>query len=151
MFRQFGVGLPESPEHKRLKFFLRDNPSIIGVSYRILNRGVEYRFPSLDEVDVRFCGAKHAHFVEVKSRISSELDLRRGVFQCVKYRAIAEAIEDARIEGGAGREVAVALVVERTNLPINVAVLARKLSVPIIPVNSKKVERWGKSHDQWRN
>ena len=31
--------------------------------------------------------------VEVKSVDSDEVDLRRGVFQCIKYRAVMEAMD----------------------------------------------------------
>ena len=31
--------------------------------------------------------------LEVKSRISNEVDLRRGVYQCIKYRAVKSAMD----------------------------------------------------------
>ncbi|MEH2509464.1 hypothetical protein V1291_000818 [Nitrobacteraceae bacterium AZCC 1564] len=52
---------------------------------------IEYRLESSDEVDVWFMYPGHELAIEVKSIRSSEQDHRRGVFQCVKYRALMQA------------------------------------------------------------
>jgi hypothetical protein len=142
--RRFGVGPPESAEHKRLKQFILDNPTIAGARYRIAHRQVEYRFPTLDEADVYFAGKKCTHFVEVKSRVSREPDLLRGLFQCVKYRAIGDAMERAGIQGGYDRRVAVTLVIERTNLPRRIRSLSTIFDVPLVPISPKRVDRWSR-------
>ena len=55
----------------------------------------EYAFPSADTVDVLFKNEVYWIAVEVKSQISDRLisDYERGVYQCVKYRAILEAMK----------------------------------------------------------
>jgi len=51
----------------------------------------EERLASFDEMDVWFMMPGEQLAVEVKSIISNEPDIRRGIFQCVKYRAVLEA------------------------------------------------------------
>jgi hypothetical protein len=57
---------------------------------------------SYDEVDVFFQVGFQVFLVEVKSRKSNVFDLQRGIYQCVKYRAVFEAqcvkvMPDARV------------------------------------------------------
>jgi hypothetical protein len=58
----------------------------------------EFVLPSGDIVDVLFRSARCRTAVEVKSHISDDADLTRGLFQCVKYRAILRACRS--VEGG---------------------------------------------------
>jgi len=44
-----------------------------------------------DEVDVFFEATNSADLVEVKSRRSADSDYMRGVYQCIKYRAVFRA------------------------------------------------------------
>lgn len=62
-----------------------------------------------DEVDVFFERGQRADLVEVKSIRSSEPDLVRGVYQCVKYRAVFTA---QRLGTTPDTRVFVTLVVE---------------------------------------
>ena len=58
----------------------------------------EKSLPSGDSVDVFFVHASVRTAVEVKSRISPREDIVRGLFQCVKYRAVLRAcvaVEDS--------------------------------------------------------
>lgn len=41
-----------------------------------------------DEVDVFFQSGLDSFLVEVKSKRSNDADLERGVYQCIKYRAV---------------------------------------------------------------
>ena len=52
---------------------------------------MEYRLPSGDEVDVLFRTRGAVSAVEVKSAISPEEDVARGIFQCAKYEALLNA------------------------------------------------------------
>jgi len=88
--KAFGGG--ESPEHKRLKEFVAKNPTAIGLSQTTQVGQTEYRLPSGDCLDISFRSSKGWVAAEVKSRISDEADLVRGVFQCVKYQAILDAV-----------------------------------------------------------
>lgn len=87
-----GFGGGESPEHKRLKEFVARNPTAIGLSKTMPLGETECRLPSGDCLDVSFRSRKSWVAVEVKSRISDDADLVRGVFQCVKYQAILDAV-----------------------------------------------------------
>lgn len=71
-----------------------ENPEgFIGLDRKARRGEVEYLLPSGDTVDVLFQHKGDWIAVEVKSRISSNLDLARGLFQCVKYRAVIEAVQ----------------------------------------------------------
>jgi hypothetical protein len=82
----------ESPEHKRLKEFVANNPTAIGLSKTMPVGEMEFRLPSGDCLDVSFRSRKTWVAAEVKSCVSDEADLVRGVFQCVKYQAVLDAL-----------------------------------------------------------
>lgn len=89
-------GPAESQEHRNLKLYIRDNPGKISEELPIrpdsyLDRYEEYGFPSLDVVDVLYAHPTRPVVIEVKSAISNDEDLRRGIYQCVKYRSLLEA------------------------------------------------------------
>lgn len=86
--RQSFGGLAESDEHKALKNYVLKHPAAIGASARPSKSHIELRLQSGDEVDVFFEGASRVDLVEVKSIRSSEPDFLRGVYQCIKYRAV---------------------------------------------------------------
>jgi hypothetical protein len=87
--RRLGLGGPaESPEHLRLKEFVQRHPRKFGAPRRCRKGIVEKRLESLDEIDVWFAAPGRQLAVEVKSTRSLDDDLRRGIFQCVKYRAV---------------------------------------------------------------
>ena len=84
----------ESIEHKRLKEYIATHPEIIG-----LDKGevgyMEYTLLSGDRLDVFFKESNVA--VEIKSKISCDADILRGIFQCVKYKSILDA--ESQIHG----------------------------------------------------
>lgn len=87
-----GFGGPaESKEHRRLKEHIHSHPEVIGAPAQPNQSKKELLLLSGDEVDVFFEHGKAAYLVEVKSIRSSEPDLKRGIYQCVKYRAVFEA------------------------------------------------------------
>lgn len=65
---------------------------------------------------------------EVKSHISSELDIQRGLFQCVKYRAVMEAQAQA---AGAERDVRAVLVLGCA-LPARLKPLKNMLGIEVV-------------------
>lgn len=81
---------PESPEHKALKLYIAKHPEVIG-----LPKGTKYEFEktfgSGDRADVYFSIEDKFVVAEIKSKISPEDDVRKGVFQCIKYRALIRA------------------------------------------------------------
>lgn len=81
----------EGPEHKALKEFVAANPPIAGLSAAHPPGATEWHLPSGDAVDVVFASPGRRTAVEVKSHISGRDDVARGIYQCVKYRAVLEA------------------------------------------------------------
>lgn len=86
----------ESQEHKDLKLHVLKNPDCIGVSTKAVAME-EYLLPSADKIDVYFEEGDWDIAVEVKSIRSNDDDLKRGIFQCVKYREVLRALR--RTEG----------------------------------------------------
>ena len=128
--RRFGSG-GESPEHKALKLFVRDNPARVGVG-KGCRATVEYVLPSLDQVDVYFQGEDECVAVEVKSKISDRVtdDYERGIYQAIKYLALLKAMSQVEEHGICG-EVRAMLVLE-TAMPARMRALAKRLSVNVI-------------------
>jgi hypothetical protein len=85
----FGGG-GESEGHRLLKELIAANPSFLH-SPDDIDAHTEYALPSGDSVDVMFHHGGAWVAVEVKSMISGEPDLLRGLFQCVKYNAVMRA------------------------------------------------------------
>ena len=86
-----GRGTRESEAHKRLKEYVAQHPESVGLNKSLAPGETERKLQSGDIPDVLFRDQNHRIAVEVKSRISGQNDLRRGLFQCVKYRALLRA------------------------------------------------------------
>lgn len=95
----------EGEAHKKLKEHVRRTPSIVGLPAAATRTAEpEYKLASHDSVDVMFCHGAEMVAVEVKSITSKDNvdDVRRGLYQCIKYKAVTEAMlkdhnEDARV------------------------------------------------------
>lgn len=99
----------ESDEHKALKTWVKNNAATVTRVAQLKSK-VEFLFKSLDRADVALWNTRTFWPIEVKSWKSGEADLFRGVHQCVKYRALAQAyFLDL---GKAGMEIKPVLVVE---------------------------------------
>jgi hypothetical protein len=83
----------ESKEHRQLKEFVANNPRVIGLPARAGTGQTEYELPSADVIDVLFVHGREWVGVEVKSRRSSVEDIVRGIYQCVKYYALVDAVQ----------------------------------------------------------
>jgi hypothetical protein len=118
----------ESEQHKALKRFVAEHPEVIGLPGRARQGTEEYPLPSGDSIDVFFSHGGVQTAVEVKSRISPESDIVRGLFQCVKYRAVLEA--RINIDAANTDVVNVALVLENA-LPAHLEELRRLLGVTV--------------------
>ncbi len=81
-------GEAESAEHKVLKAWVAADPTRIGLPKSLGPGEPEVRLLSGDEVDVMFSKEMLFRAVEVKSIRSGYEDLRRGIYQCVKYREV---------------------------------------------------------------
>lgn len=117
-------GGPESPEHKKLKLFVRDNPTAIGLSAGAVGKE-EFLLLSGDQMDVLFLEQTGTTVVEVKSTRSGYYDFQRGIYQCVKYRAVM----DAQLEGVSGNKSVRSILVTEAPLPGDLEALARRLKI----------------------
>ena len=89
---KIGGSSGEGKDHKKLKKYILDHPESIGIK-DVVSRSDEYTLPSGDRVDVyiiRKNGDRIA--VEVKPESSPDEDMLRGIFQCVKYVSVMEAV-----------------------------------------------------------
>jgi hypothetical protein len=78
----------EGPDHLALKNYVCANPHLVGLKIGDPAGESEYGLPSGDCVDVVFAQKRRIHAVEVKPAGSGSDDIARGLFQCVKYRAV---------------------------------------------------------------
>ena len=101
----------EGPQHKALKEYILAHPESIGLR-NITLKDIEFVLLSGDRLDVYFVqndGTRIA--VEVKSRVSPDDDILRGLYQCVKYKAVLDAENKTHGEFGKTRSI---LVIEGT-------------------------------------
>jgi hypothetical protein len=84
-------GGEEGEDHRILKEYVKAHPACIGLNQRFIRCSTESKLPSGDEMDVFFESATEQVCIEVKGKKSCEADMLRGIFQCVKYRAVLEA------------------------------------------------------------
>jgi hypothetical protein len=115
---KYGAG-GESAYHKALRLWVRDNPGQIDRAFAGARTETEFPLDSGDRVDAVFHLANKTVVLEVKSRISNAVDLRRGVFQCIKYRAVKQAMDlrdDVSID---------AILVTETDIPGDIVALLR--------------------------
>ena len=91
IINNYGSG-GESEEHKQIKKIIIEHPDSIGIT-NVAKSELEHSLPSGDRIDVFFTlkdGTRIA--VEVKPKFSPEEDHLRGIFQCVKYYAVMDAL-----------------------------------------------------------
>lgn len=85
----YGIG--EGEEHKKLKEFVKKHPESVNIT-NVTQSKTEHGLPSGDSLDVYFVLKNGNHVaVEVKSASSPDQDVTRGIFQCVKYKAVMDA------------------------------------------------------------
>lgn len=81
----------EGEQHRKLKLYISNNPSSVGINLKGLQAETERGLPSGDSIDVSFENKGHWVGVEVKSESSGDFDILRGLYQCVKYHAVMES------------------------------------------------------------
>ncbi len=96
---------------------MKKNPGEIEKSYKDFKTETEFVLASADRVDVVYRGRDMTVAIEVKSRDSDYDDFRRGVFQCIKYRAVMKAMDMPKV---------VALLVTQTDIPGDLKTLLRR-------------------------
>lgn len=127
-----GYGGGESPEHKRFKNYMAKHPELLGLKDSLKGK-VEHVLPSADIVDVLFIDGEERIGVEVKSKISDVADIHRGLFQCVKYKAVIEAEQIANDELPNCRVV---LALEKS-LPPELLSLKNQLGIEVFELKRK--------------
>ncbi len=123
---RYGGG--ESEDHLKLKQFVACNPFTIGLPTNIPNGRIEVHIASGDCLDVSFLGAEEWVAAEVKSARSPIEDIARGLFQCVKYRAVMEATQAVEGRSRAARSI---LVLEG-QLPESLIALRNTLGIEVV-------------------
>lgn len=118
----------ESEAHKRLKDYIAHHPGAVRVKKSVAPGETEYKLPSGDIPDVLFQSTRCRIAVEVKSHISNEDDLKRGIFECVKYRAILRACRSLE----SGTYEADALLAIEGSLPEGLIAVKNTLGVKVI-------------------
>jgi len=83
-------GSVESEAHKKLKKYVAENPSCIGLN-SVLSIFQEYSFPSGDKADVAFESLKN-HWAVIEIELEGLIQTVIGLFQTVKYKALQEAV-----------------------------------------------------------
>jgi hypothetical protein len=121
-------GAGESSRHRKLKLFVAKNPNVIGLSASVGAGKTEVPLPSGDVLDVYFQHGSDGIAVEVKSSLSTEADIVRGIFQCVKYKAVLEAQQAACDLAQSAR----AILVLEAKLPANLLGLKNVLGVDVV-------------------
>lgn len=121
-------GEDESKEHRELKQYILNNPALLGLDDNAVVGVAEYLFSSSDRADVVFKEEVRFLAVEIKSIISNDCDLNRGLFQCVKYQALLRAEQKALKIPPTARSI---LVTER-ELPSSLSNLAAILGVKVV-------------------
>lgn len=131
--RGFGGG-GEGEAHKQLKLLAAQNPAFFGAPDNAEGE-VEFALPSGDSIDLVFRCSKRWVAVEIKSIISGDADLLRGLFQCIKYEAVLRAmhqVSGCEVEMDVllcvGKPLAPALESIRASLGVKVVVFAGPFS-----------------------
>lgn len=121
-------GLPrgrggEGENHKNLRLWVQKHPGRVVKNIRIIRSATEVDLLSGDRVDVVVYGSDVTYAVEVKSRDSNDADFMRGIYQCVKYKAVLSAM-DARVD-----PAVISILVTERPLPSDLAELSKRLKV----------------------
>ena len=125
----YNVG--EGEDHRRLKEYVANNPALVDLDQT--GRGnTEYTILSGDRLDVFFDLPDQLVWVEVKAKHSPDWDILRGIFQCVKYKAVLEAQRCYVNNSGTYPKVRVVLVLGK-ELPDHLELLRRMLDVEVKP------------------
>lgn len=84
----------EGKEHKKLKEYISEHPEVLGYKNVELVK-TEHILPSGDRLDVYIELSDGTHVaVEVKPKDAPDNDISRGIFQCIKYAAVMEAMRN---------------------------------------------------------
>lgn len=117
----------EGARHKALRLWVMRHPERVTMRLRRATVETEKELHSGDRVDVVYSTENEILAIEVKSRNSNWHDLRRGIFQCIKYRAVLQAQERSS-------KSVDALLVSEQQLPPDLTRLAKRLGVSTVQI-----------------
>jgi hypothetical protein len=117
-----------------LKEYVANNPHVIGLPKSMPMGTTEYGLPSGDFLDVSFKSKKIWAAAEVKSQTSDQADIVRGVFQCVKYQAVLDAV----LLSESKSQDAIAILVLESKLPNHLRPLCNLLGIEVVDGVSPK-------------
>lgn len=118
----------EGKDHKALKEYVRSHPELLRLGKRVGPGTIEKGLPSGDRLDVFFDAGDEWVAVEVKSARSDELDIVRGLFQCVKYDAVLNGVSVTE-----HRDIKVrAVLVLESCLPARLLAMKHMLGVEVL-------------------
>lgn len=120
----------EGANHKALRLWVMRYPERIKMRLRRATVETEKELHSGDRVDVVYSTKNEILAIEVKSRNSNWHDLRRGIFQCIKYRAVLRAQERSP-------RTVDALLVSELGLPADLTRLAKRLGVSTLQIRKR--------------
>ena len=87
----FSRGSVECPYHKALREYVLNRPDLLGIE-KIEQKADDYVLLSGDIIDAYFCLKEGKQIaVEIKSRASDDAEILKGIYQCVKDKAILTA------------------------------------------------------------
>ena len=113
----------EGPNHRALRLRVTGEPGLVRRGLKAETTETEVELLWGDRVDVVSYASDRTVAIEVKSRDSNWVDLRREVYQCVKYRAVL-AVQDIRRD-----PIVETWLVTESPLPGDLKALARRLGV----------------------
>jgi hypothetical protein len=123
----------ESEAHRRLKLYVAENPSVIGLRPTAQST-IEYSFRTGDRVDILF--ENHSPLRSVAEiELQGEENICTGIHQAIKYRVLAEADEGYPLLGSETR----AIVVAFDTSYFRAEELAKKYDVSLVPVDRRTV------------
>lgn len=118
----------EGEEHKALKEYIFEHPENLDIM-GVVRKEAEHILPSGDRLDVYFELSDGTHVaIEVKPSIAPDQDIARGIFQCVKYSAVMDALRKIECKG---YDIQV-LLVTAGNFSSQNKVLAEELDVEYV-------------------
>lgn len=123
----------EGDKHKSLRLWVTQNPKTVAPSLKGVRTETEVELLSGDRVDSVYYANGQTLAIEVKSMTSNWYDLQRGIYQCVKYRAVMRAMDP--------RENAIvkSLLITEDSLDGTLKALAKQLSVKCMTVSEDRM------------
>lgn len=123
----------ESDAHAALKKYVACHPELFEDFGAFGPGTMEYLLHSGDEVDVLFVNHDQLLGIEVKTADAPAGELTRGIFQCVKYRAVLQAMQAL---SGELKHVQLILVTPQV-LALNQKEAARRLKVKAVQIKQQ--------------